>query len=314
MPVVGHAFVGLAVAAVSLPRGTTSAVAARPGQWALVLVLLSYAPDLAAQAGAFLRTPAAAAASHSVAFALFVSAGLAPAITRLTGTETWRAFGVALLSIALHDLMDVLQSPGRVPLWPFGSHVDAGAWIPASLAGETLIFLPVFIVCAAYAVRHGRARLLWRRDWPGVAAVAVIVIAAGAVSELREHRERDLVRARALAESGQYREALEICRTADLWPSSARPGRIEYVRAMAWGGLGDRNRAEQAYLRAYEADPTYIWTVADLAAFYADADAPLDERRRRTEPWIRLLELRFADHPALPQLVARVQRRLQRGP
>jgi hypothetical protein len=35
------------------------------------------------------------------------------------------------------------------------------------------------------------------------------------------------------------------------------------------------------YLRAYQADPSYFWTVADLAVFYASSDEPLEVRRRR---------------------------------
>jgi hypothetical protein len=65
------------------------------------------------------------------------------------------------------------------------------------------------------------------------------------------------------------------------------------------------------YLRAYRSDPENFWAVADLAALYASSDGPLEERRRKAEHWLLVLRERFPIDPALPGLVARVQRRLE---
>ena len=139
-------------------------------------------------------------------------------------------------------------------------------------------------------------------------------IVATTASNVRDGRQRALIRARALAESGQFKAALEESATADAWPYPTAPGRVDYVRAMAWWGLGRNDRAEEFYLRSYAADPDYIWTVADLTALYASSDEPVEQRKRKTTPWLMILQDRFRDDPALPRLVARVERELQRTP
>lgn len=82
------------------------------------------------------------------------------------------------------------------------------------------------------------------------------------------------------------------------------------MRAEAYAGMGDRRRAEVYYLRAYRADRMYFWAVADLALFYASSDAPEAERRRLAAPYLSRLRSEFAGHPALPEILARVQRKL----
>jgi hypothetical protein len=141
--------------------------------------------------------------------------------------------------------------------------------------------------------------------------VAATIVVAVAASEVRDSRERALIRARALAESGQFNAALEESTTADAWPYSTAPGRVDYVRALAWWGLGRADLAEHFYLRSYAADPDYIWAVADLAALYASSDEPVEQRKGKATPWLMILQDRFRDDPALPRLVARVERELQ---
>jgi hypothetical protein len=74
--------------------------------------------------------------------------------------------------------------------------------------------------------------------------------------------------------------------------------------------MGDRRRAEIYYLRAYRADRTYFWTVADLALFYASSGEPLAERRRSAEPYLDRLRDDFVQDPALPEVLTRVERKL----
>jgi hypothetical protein len=107
-----------------------------------------------------------------------------------------------------------------------------------------------------------------------------------------------------------YQAALEVLARAEPWPSTTKPGRIDYVRAEAYAGMGDRRRAETYYLRAYRADPTYFWTVADLALFYASSGGPVAERRRLVAPYLNRLRSEFVGHPALPEILARVERKL----
>lgn len=308
MPVAAHALVGLTVALATQPsrrdHGTGSF-----GQWSLLMVTLAYVPDVVGEAGMLAGWRSTAVVSHSLLFAIVAAVAIAPLVRRSGGGGT-RGFLLALFSLLAHDAMDILQSPGRAPLWPLPFRVGIGTWIPASLSGEVGVCLVPLICAAVYQYRTSPIRLGTARDWVALGALGLIGVGAVTASELRDRRERDLRRAYALAESGEYEAALEACASADKWPSPARPGRIDYVSAMAWWGLGQTTTAEQLYLRSYEADPDYIWTVADLAAMYAESDAPLAERRQRAERWLAVLNDRFSEHPARPRLIARVQRRL----
>ena len=72
-------------------------------------------------------------------------------------------------------------------------------------------------------------------------------------------------------------------------------------------------RAEEAYLRSYRAEPGYFWLVADLAAFYAGTDRSLEERRRLVDPLLARLKDEFRDEPGLPEALGRIERRLAKG-
>ena len=311
MPVVGHAVAGLALAALSDDAQPT--VGPQPfGPRALLLVGLAYVPDIAAQLGMSAGLISAQVVSHSLIFAAVFAVVTGPVVARMTRLSLVQALALSLSSVVLHDAMDIAQSPGRMPFWPAHVVVDIGTWIPSSLRGEALVCLPFLLAAFAYQWRRKALQSPSRRDWASLTAVVLVVAAAAVASELRDRRERDLIRARALAESGQYQAALDACAVADRWPSTAAPGRIDYVRAMSWWGLGRDEMAEELYLRSYGADPGYIWAVADLAALYASSSAPIEERTRNAERWLTVLRERFPGHPALPQLIARVQGRLER--
>jgi hypothetical protein len=144
----------------------------------------------------------------------------------------------------------------------------------------------------------------------GHAFVLSLVLAAVATHWLRDTREWELESGRALIETGSYGAGLQALARAEHWPSTARPGRIDYLRGEAYAGLGDRPRAEASYLRALRADPTYFWTVADLALFYASSGEPVAERRRRTAPYVAKLQADFRGHQELPRVLARLEQKL----
>jgi hypothetical protein len=81
------------------------------------------------------------------------------------------------------------------------------------------------------------------------------------------------------------------------------------MRAEAHADMGDWQRAEAYYLRAYRADSTYFWAVADLALFYASLNEPAAERHRLLAPYLNRLQTEFAEHPDLPEVRARINRR-----
>jgi membrane-bound metal-dependent hydrolase YbcI (DUF457 family) len=280
------------------------------GQRALLLVILAYLPDIFEQLGSIAGYRAAPEAGHSLLFAVVIAVVLAPALIRPFGWSVGRAVWLVGGSVALHDLMDLAQSPGRAPLWPLSISLGSPEWIPPTLSGEVLTCLPVLVVALAYHALKRRVGLPQRGDWPFLAAVALIVMVAAVTSGLRDRRESALVTARALAETGRYEDALRECDLASRWPTTAAPGRVDYVRALAWWGLGRVELAESLYLQSYRADPTYIWTAGDLALLYASSSAPLDERQRNAAKWLETLRTGFKDDPALPGLIERVQREL----
>jgi tetratricopeptide (TPR) repeat protein len=146
--------------------------------------------------------------------------------------------------------------------------------------------------------------------WLGRGFILAVVSAAVVTHLLRDTRDSQLEAGRALVEQRAYQAALEVLARAELWPSTTKPGRVDYVRGEAYAGMADRPRAEAYYLRAYLADPTYFWAVADLALFYASSDEPVAERRRLVAPYLTRLRSEFAGHSALPQVLARVERQL----
>jgi len=153
-----------------------------------------------------------------------------------------------------------------------------------------------------------------RRLWLGRGFIVAVVFAAAATHSLRDRREAQLETGRALVEQRAYPAALEVLVRAERWPSTVNPGRIDYVRAEAYAGMGDRHRAEAHYLRAYAADPMYFWTVADLAVFYASSSGSVTERRRLIAPYLSRLQTEFARDPALPEILARVEGKLAGSP
>jgi hypothetical protein len=310
MPILGHALAGLAVA--SWGEGSGHIIRPQPfGQRVLLLAALAYIPDITAQLGVLAGFRDASLVGHSLMYAAVISVLLAPLVARAAGLPFRHAAALIAFSIVLHDAMDILQSPRRMPLWPLPIIVDVGRWIAPTLQGELLACLPLLGAAVAFQWRKRGFHTPTRRDWASLSLVATIVVVGTAASEVRDRRERALIRARALAEAGQFKEALEACATADAWPYPTAPGRVDYVRAMAWWGLGREDLAEQLYLRSYAADPDYIWAVADLAALYASSDETVDERKRKAARWLMILQERFRDDPALPRLIARVERAFQ---
>jgi hypothetical protein len=253
-----------------------------------------------------------------------LSPAIAAVLMRLARVSFPRAFVTALLSLLVHDVLDLGQATDRSPWWPLSDRpigVELGL-IPTGLAREAAVFGGLLV--AFLGVRHLARRWVGQSAahspipgnghapfvWLGRAFIVAVVLAATVTHSLRDAREAQLETARNLVEQRHYQAGLEALTGAEPWPSTTKPGRIDYMRAEAYAGMGDRRRAEVYYLRAYRADRMYFWTVADLALFYASSDAPEAERRRLTAPYLSRLRTEFAGHPALPQALARVEQKL----
>jgi hypothetical protein len=282
------------------------------------VVLLAYTPDAAAQVGLAFGWTDAPPAAHSLAFAVLVAPLAATALALALGINRRLALVVSFSMIAVHDLLDMLQTPERQPFWPvsswsLGSH--APSLIPRSFAPETLMFALAFAVFVT-ASRRWRARLVGRREHghPVLTGllVAPVVLAAVTIHSLRGLRERQLETARDLVVQGRFAEALVEAERAGSWPHIARPGRTDLVRAEALEGIGDWSGAIAGYRRAAEADPSSFWLVSALTAACA--------RSPRAEDGADALRLRerlsreFDGHPRLATTLARIDRSLARRP
>jgi membrane-bound metal-dependent hydrolase YbcI (DUF457 family) len=322
MPLLGHAFVGLAtgIAIAPFPAGHPPATARERvarALWLPTTVVLAYLPDVATGVGILLGTSHWHVIGHSVLFAVLVSPVLAMLGAAMGRLPLARIGAVALGSVLAHDLLDMAQSTDRRPWWPFSlRHVHIGVLpIPVDATREVLLFGALFAgFVGLYAVIH-RARprssdLAPALLWTGRILVVALMIAAIAVHALRAERERRLAEARSLLAHHRPVEALGALDEAERWPSMATPGRIDYLRAEAWLERGDRRRAEHYYQRADRTDPGVFWVVADLALFHASGDGSPEERQRAAAPFMERLRRDFAQHHALPAVLAKIERRL----
>ena len=307
MPVVGHAFYGVATAISVRPKHRV-----RPARlqtmWVGLAVVLAYVPDLANYALRFLGVQNARVVSHSLLFAVVAAAVYGIGMAAISGTSMGTMFGFALFSIASHDLLDLLQATDRVPLWPL-SNREFGlgfSLISSNLLLECGVFGGVFVVfVSAWHWRHpGELRAMWqsmRSGWATYALIAVVLAFALTTDYLRDRRDDDLEHAVVMTERGDYRAALYYAQQAERWPATAREAHLLTVKGEAYEKLGNDTLAEQMYLRAHALDSSYFYAVANLALLYARSDLPLESRRHIVRPWIAILRGReFREEPDLP--------------
>ena len=140
MPVVGHAFVGLATGLVSTPRYTNehSSHLGDGNLWLASALVAAYLPDILAHIISIAGWQQARLFTHSLLFALLFSTGAAALLHKSVPVSRNRIFGLVFFSLILHDLLDLLQSTDRVPFWPFAdSPIDAGFdFFPQRLSSE----------------------------------------------------------------------------------------------------------------------------------------------------------------------------------
>src|SRR5437868_1994258 len=154
MPVIGHVFVGLATAARFEPATASARRAIRPlgaALWTALIVVLAYLPDLVTQAGLALGWPHASLAGHSILFGALAGLVVGLLWVRSFGGDPLTVVAIAVGSILVHDLLDLLQATDRAPLWPLSRRMFTVGWLvlPNRSAYELLLFgLP----CTAYFV------------------------------------------------------------------------------------------------------------------------------------------------------------------
>ena len=329
MPVLGHAFVGLVLGTWIRPKSLSVVSSTKQPisseSWVLLVVGLSYVPDTTAQLILLAGGQDARLITHSVLFAVIVAIGLAPLLTLLVSQSVCWTFTFVLGCVLLHDGLDLAQATDRTPLWPF-SHRQVGydpALFPSDLTTEAILFGGFALFACGIRILTGRSRggknepEVSSRSYPSAmrgmngGIIVLIMLAAAGTHYLRDIREDQLKQGRILSqEQHAFDRALAQLEQAERWPSTAKPGRIDYLRAWTYQQLGDRQRAEEYYLRSYRADPMYFWTVADLALFYAASDESSDVRRHSVSPYLHHLRQSFPEHDELSRVLANVEQAL----
>ena len=334
MPVVGHAFVGLILARWTDPSSSTSTPGPRPTiepiLWTPLLIGLSYLPDIVAQVVLFISTRNdIRVGTHAAPCAVAASLVLAPFLARLMGISRLHMFVVVLICLLIHDVLDLLQATDRILWWPFSNRRigNIEPIIPTSPVKEAMLFS--VLVLTALVVhqlivwfRRDRVQIVIRatqnvrpHSWLNVAVTGIMMLLAATTHHLRQLREEQFKQAEIFAqEKHAYNNALVLLEAAERWPSTTKPGRIDYLRAWTYEQLGDRHRAEEYYLRSDYADPMYFWNLVDLAAFYAVGPEPLPVREQRVAPYVQRLRQDFADHPDFAVELTRIAQRLTRPP
>jgi membrane-bound metal-dependent hydrolase YbcI (DUF457 family) len=328
LPVLGHAFVGLATGIFTKPnlppRPVSRTVSVVIGLWYSIFVALAYLPDIGAQILMAFGWQESRYLTHSIFFAAATGGAVSILVPQFPAFTRFKIFLLTSLSIAGHDLLDLAQSTDRRPLWPiFDQVVRFGSGlIPIEPRKETLLFLVLFVaaigvhrllmVCGngcskREAEPDGEAS---RMALIGKFVVITFMMLAIVIHSLRHFREHSLETAHRLSERGEYHAVFHALEEAEGWPSVGKPGRIDYLKAEAYSRLGNRPQAEYLFLRSYRADPTYFWVVADLALFYASSDNSVEERRQRVSPLIRRLRNEFPSHEALPSVLLRIEQNL----
>ena len=323
MPVVGHAFVGLAAAVQFEPASRRDGGPLSPltvACWTPAVLAVSYAPDLITQAGSSFGWTRAGVFGHSLLVALAGGALIGALWARATGISQTRLVALSIGSILAHDFLDLLQSTDRAPFWPWSTRIiTAGRpWLPTSLMADALLFAALFAVFGAWRVASSRglaalapAHAPRTALWIVRAAAVALVTAALAAHAVRERLEHQLDAAERLIARGQYAAALALADRVDGgWLAAVKPGRVDIVRAEAYDAIGDGAQAEALYQRAYAEDPTNFWAAVDIAEYYANSNRPLDERRRLAEPYLSALRSRFVSYRELPAILDRIDRRL----
>ena len=152
MPVVGHAFVGIATGLVTRPGGASVWVRAL---WIPAIVALAYLPDVFDQIVLLLGWGYRPAISHSLVFLVVSSAVLGVPLARTARSTYRRGAGVVFFSVGFHVILDVLQTPRRTVFWPFGrdSVSEVGGILPLGILWEGLLFGVAFGLFLA--VREG---------------------------------------------------------------------------------------------------------------------------------------------------------------
>ncbi len=325
MPVLGHAFVGLATAMATRPAHRS---AIRAALWTPIIIGLAYLPDILSQVIALAGFGSHASVTHSIVVSLAATLLLGWPVARLGGISVFRGAAIVLFSLGAHLLLDLLQATERRPFWPFsdrnvGLGLDA---IPFNSLYEVLVFGGFFVAFLVILRRARRSRIpaagsdasaevaaaaggVWIRRC-GTVSVSIVLVLAVGTHYLTHVRRQQLVVAKNLINQGNYDAAFEMLDEADRWPAPFRPGSIDFFRGKIWLKLGDRELAETTFLKISREAPRSIYAIEQLALLCATMDGSSEVRAKCLSPWLEVLRERFSDHPRIPRIRQKLRNRL----
>ena len=325
MPLLGHAFTGMATALVLKHDTAATAVdSAHPSIPFLTtsLVVLSYLPDIISQCGLLYGWHDARQLGHSVLFALLIGPAAGLILQQQTTCTRNQCFLIATATILLHDLLDILQSTDRQPLWPFAtSPVGADITIiPTDPTREALLFAAFY--CCVFLVHHHRHKKHPPKKINNHATsspyyklfdkifIGIIICTALTTYHLRIQRIQEFQQALPYLRRHEYTSLLQMLDKVDRWPRVAKPGRIDYLRGVACMQQHHMKAAEKYLRQSYRQDPNFFWCIADLALLYARSDRPQDARVALTQPYLRTLRKNFFQHPDYQNYMDKIQHAL----
>jgi len=324
MPVIGHAFAGLAVARVVSPSRQSGMPLLF---WIPFVVALTYLPDVIAMMGTVMGLDTLRVPAHSILVAIGLSIPLGIVLSLMGRLRVGTGFLFTLLMLLLHDLLDFLQGTDRQLFWPFSDRplldrflihgvVPVGAYREAVLFGGLFILFLLLWWFRSKPIppgdwrRHGHPRRSGVLVFLGyMLTIAVLTLAAG-THYVRSLRASQLERAEKLIGKQKYGVALQWIDQSCQYPSTPFAGIPDYLRGLAFQGIGEREEAEFYYLRSYRLDPWFFRCVAQLALFYADSEGTPAERSKKVAPYLSRLNNEFSYHPSLPLVVSEVEQKL----
>ena len=317
MPLFGHAFVGMGAALYTKPRARDSFGAA---MWIPILIFLNYLPDIVAQISFLLGLRGTEIVWHSLVAGVLFSLIISPGLMVIARLSFRRAFFVSLFSILVHDLLDLLQTPGRLFLWPVSTWRPSPEYTiaPLSPTDEIIIFgcffiasLIIYLVCFYKHNSNPRPVKTTQQQcivWLARILIIIILMSAGATQYLKKIRTEKFNQAKAVLETTKdYTLGLDLIEDAGRWPYGASFAWIDYFKARTYWGLGDRKQAELSYKKSLDEDPWNIWSLGDLALLYASSDEHPAERRQRIAPYVKRLLENFSGDPILQGYLNKIE-------
>ena len=325
MPLLGHAFTGMATALIVAPHSShnhaKSLSAASAPFLTTSLVILSYLPDIVSQCCLFFDWYDGRKLGHSLLFALLISPAAGFILNHQTSFTKKQCFLLAFATILLHDLLDILQSTDRQPLWPFDSSLVGNGItiIPHDPTKEALLFGLIYCLVLAWYLYRRRGKKLghnndqipaFQQKWSERILIGSIILIALTTYHLRIQRVRLFHQAVPFLHQQRYSELLNMLDKVDKWPRIAKPGRIDYFRGVAYWKQHRIKIAEKYLLQSYARDHNFFWCVADLALIYASSDQPQLQRASLAAPYIHQLQTQFSRHRDYSNYMKKINKHL----